>query len=162
MTLWERLYIFEIVRGLILTAVIFFRNMLRWISGGNGAATVSYPESVRADLSPVNRGKHVLTRDKDGNIKCVACYMCQWVCPARCIKIEAEEFADEFIQKRPKSFDIDFARCIFCGFCEDACPKDAIRLTPDWHISDFTRDKVMLKHKEDLMSWNPTVTKCET
>ena len=88
--------------------------------------------------------------------------MCQWVCPARCIKIEAEEFGNEIVQKRPKSFDIDFARCIFCGFCEDACPKDAIRLTSDWHISNFARDKAMLKHKEELVSWNPTITKCDT
>ncbi len=76
LTLWERAYLPEIVRGLAITSGVFLRNMGRWMTGKKGALTTYYPEETRADYSPINRGKHVLTQRPDGTPQCVACNMC--------------------------------------------------------------------------------------
>jgi NADH-quinone oxidoreductase subunit I len=154
--LWERLYVFEIVRGMSITGRVFVRNMWRWMTGRKGALTAYYPEEVRADYSPNNRGRHVLTQRADGQVQCVACNLCATACPAYCIEIEATANFDEPSHpKSPARFEIDYSRCIFCGFCVEACPEDAIRMVkevPD--LPGFDRD-IMWGRKDLLMNWHP-------
>jgi NADH-quinone oxidoreductase subunit I len=158
MGLWEKLYIFEIVRGLMITGKVFFNNMGKWVTGRKGAVTAYYPEEIRADYSPINRGRHVLTQRPGGEVQCVSCNMCATVCPAYCIEIVAEaNFADRAHPKAPKRFEIDYSRCIFCGYCVEACPEDAIRMVkevPD--LPGFDRDK-MWGNIDLLKLWKPTV-----
>lgn len=139
-------YIFDILSGLKLTLKHFFSNLF----GGKKTVTIRYPEQKRA-ISPRWRGRHRLTRHENGFIKCVACYMCETVCPANCIHIESAEIFDKSIEKYPIVFDIDELRCVFCGLCVEACPKDAIRMDTEI-ISmaynnrkqfDFVRDLLM-------------------
>ena len=89
MSLWERAYLPEILRGLGITSGVFLRNMWRWVTGRKGALTTYYPEETRVDYAPINRGKHVLTQRPDGKPQCIACNMCATVCPAKVIEIEA-------------------------------------------------------------------------
>ncbi|MDH4246628.1 MAG: NADH-quinone oxidoreductase subunit I [Deltaproteobacteria bacterium] len=116
-------YLPAIWEGLRLTVHHFVRN----IFGKRDVVTIQYPEEVRR-VAPRYRGRHRLTVREDGFIKCVACYMCETVCPAHCIHIEAGEVEDKSVEKYPVVFDIDELRCVFCGLCVEACPKDAIRM----------------------------------
>jgi NADH-quinone oxidoreductase subunit I len=130
--LWDSLYVPQIVHGMMITGRVFLANMWKWITLRKGALTAYYPEEVRADYSPNNRGRHVLTLRPNGQLQCVACNMCATACPAYCIEIVAKaDFADAAHPKSPARFEIDYARCIFCGFCVEACPEDAIRMHKD-------------------------------
>jgi NADH-quinone oxidoreductase subunit I len=167
MTLAEKLYVPEIIKGLMLTGGVFFKNLAQWFvwlsywvrgkgkGAPTGGVTVFYPEENRDDYSPINRGKHILTMRESGDPQCVACYMCATACPAFCIHIVAGEHADPNIEKYPVSFDIEIDKCVFCGYCEEACPVDAIRLTPEPRMADYQRER-MLYDKTYLLSWNPT------
>ena len=151
LTFLERIYILEVLRGLVLTAKHFFVNLWRhtlWVFGVKGvpygAATYQYPE-VRRPHAPRLRTLHRLAQRPDGTPRCVACMMCETVCPAFCIRIVAEEVDDPSIEKRPKSFDIDIGRCVFCGFCVEACPEDAIRMdTGIVEIGSLSRNGMIL------------------
>lgn len=114
-------------------------------------ATVQYPEE-RPYLAPRYRGRIVLTRDPDGEERCVACYLCSGVCPVDCIALQATE--DEHGRRYPKTFRINFSRCIYCGLCEEACPTTAIQLTPDFEMAEYDR-KNMVYEKEDLLIAGP-------
>ncbi len=119
----ERIYLFEVIRGMSVT----IGHLLRNLAHQKRMPTVQYPEEPKP--LPVRlKGRHRLTVREDGSPKCVACYMCATACPARCIKIVAEESPESTIEKRPKVFDIDLLRCVFCGYCVEACPEDAIRM----------------------------------
>jgi NADH-quinone oxidoreductase subunit I len=153
---WERSYLPEILRGLRITGGVFFANMWKWMTGRKGALTAYYPEETRADYSPNNRGRHVLTQRPDGSVQCVACNMCATVCPAYCIEIEAAaDFDDTAHPKSPLRFEIDYSRCIFCGFCVEVCPEDAIRMVKD--TPDLPRfDRTELWARKDLLKgWQP-------
>ena len=157
MDLWERLYIFEVIRGLSITGGVFFGNMWKWLTFRKGALTAYYPEELRSDYSPANRGRHVLTRRANGEAQCVTCNMCATVCPAYCIEIETRDinFDDPNHPKSPERFEIDYSRCIFCGFCVEACPEDAIRMSkevPDF--PGFDRD-IMWAKMDLLLNWKP-------
>ena len=156
MTAWERAYLPEIVRGLIVTSIVFLRNMGRWMTGRKGALTTYYPEETRFDYAPLNRGKHILTQRPDGSPQCIACNMCATVCPAKVIEIEAGfDASDSAHPKFPIRFEIDYSRCVFCGLCVEACPEDAIRMvrqTPG--LPSDSRGQMWLT-LEEMLSWQP-------
>ncbi|MFN7181757.1 MAG: NuoI/complex I 23 kDa subunit family protein, partial [Planctomycetota bacterium] len=112
-----------IARGFWVTLKHFYNNIMY----GREIATIDYPSRERG-ISPRWRGLHRLTTRPDGQVKCVACFLCATACPAQCIYIEAEEAPEPYIEKRPKKFEIDLLRCVFCGLCVEACPVDAIRM----------------------------------
>ena len=144
-SLWYLSFIPEIVRGLIITAKhILFRPRF----------TVKYPEEKYKcpgfDGSPPGyHGEHRLLRNEDGSIKCVACFMCQTVCPPQCIEIEAGEAPNG--SKVPLKFEINMLRCIYCGFCEEACPKEAIELTTKYYTVSTSRE-AKIYDKEKLLN----------
>jgi len=118
---------------------------------GHRRETVLYPEE-RPDLPPRYRGRIVLTRDPDGEERCVACYLCAVACPVDCIALAATE--DAHGRRYPEFFRINFSRCIFCGFCEDACPTLAIQLTGDFEMAEHRRQDLVYE-KEDLLISGP-------
>lgn len=115
----------ELLKGLALTMRYAFRRKV----------TLLYPEE-KTPLSPRFRGLHALRRYANGEERCIACQLCEAVCPALAITIESEMRADG--SRRTKRYDIDFTKCIFCGFCEESCPVDAIVET---HILEFHGEK---------------------
>jgi NADH-quinone oxidoreductase subunit I len=132
---------FDLLRGIwIVFTHLFYRR-----------ATVQYPEQ-RAYLPPRWRGRIVLSRDPDGEERCVACYLCAVACPVACISLQAAQ--DERGRRYPEFFRINFSRCIFCGYCEEACPTYAIQLTPDFEMSEYERQNLVYE-KEDLLISGP-------
>lgn len=109
--------------------------------------TVSYPE-VKRQLPARWRGRIVLTRDPDGEERCVACCLCSAVCPTSCITIQPTEAADE--RRYPESFQINFSRCIFCGMCEESRPTLAIQLTNDFEMCKYEHGDLIYQ-KEQLL-----------
>ena len=156
LTLWERAYLPEIMRGLAVTSTVFLRNMWRWVTGRKGALTTYYPEEKRADYAPLNRGKHILTQRPDGKPQCIACNMCATVCPAKVIEIEAGfDPTDVAHPKFPIRFEIDYSRCVFCGLCVEACPEDAIRMAPETPGLPAADRHRMWLGLEELLTWQP-------
>lgn len=151
LSLWERVYIFEAIRGIWITTKHFVSNLFYHILKLFGiikthplTPTIQYPEEQRR-LAPRLRTLHRLAVREDGSPRCVACMMCETVCPALCIEIVAEEVDDPDIEKRPQSFDIDIGKCVYCGFCVEACPEDAIRMdTGILEISSYSREGMVL------------------
>lgn len=113
--------------------------------------TINYPEQ-QVYLPPRYRGRIVLTRDPDGEERCVACNLCAVACPVGCIALQKAEREDG--RWYPEFFRINFSRCIFCGMCEEACPTTAIQLTPDFELAEFKRQD-MVYEKEDLIISGP-------
>jgi len=121
----ERIYLWEIGRGLLVTMRHFFKNLFN----PGGIPTVRYPEQTLPLAGNARyRTRHRLKLRADGTPKCVACFMCQTACPAYCIHIEAAEYPDNDAEKYPAVFDIDLSRCVMCGMCVEACPEDAIAM----------------------------------
>ncbi len=157
LTFWERTYIPEVLKGLRLTTWHFLRNMFvhtmhlfGLMKNTAGAVTIQYPEEMRA-TSPRLRTRHRLTKREDGAPRCVACMLCETVCPARCIYITAKENPDPHIEKMPASFDIDLGKCVYCGFCVEVCPEDAIRMDTQIHsIAAYSREAMYLDMNELL------------
>jgi NADH-quinone oxidoreductase subunit I len=152
LSLLERLYFLEVAKGLELTARHFFINLSRHITrtlgfriGKGATVTYQYPEERRPFAKRL-RSRHRLTKRADGTPRCVACMMCETICPARCIHIVAMEHPDPNIEKMPKVFDIDLGVCVFCGFCVEACPEDAIRMdTGIVELASYTREGMLYR-----------------
>jgi len=126
----------ELFRGLMLTGRYLFRKKI----------TVEYPEE-RTPLSPRFRGLHALRRYASGEERCIACKLCEVVCPALAITIESEERSDG--TRRTTRYDIDMTKCIFCGFCQEACPVDAIVETQEFEYASETRAE--LYYTKDML-----------
>ncbi len=124
-----RMFIPAIAEGLATTFRHFFKNTF---FKEKYTMTIQYPD-VKVEYPERFRGMHRLVPREDGTSRCVACYMCQTACPARCIRIVAGETDDEKIEKYPVVFEIDELRCVMCGLCVEACPCDAIRMDTGIH-----------------------------
>lgn len=129
-------FLWELVIGLSLTGRYLFRKKI----------TVEYPEE-RTPLSPRFRGLHALRRYENGEERCIACKLCEVVCPALAIEIESEERSDG--TRRTTRYDIDMTKCIFCGFCQEACPVDAIVETQEFEYGSEKRSD--LYYTKDML-----------
>jgi NADH-quinone oxidoreductase subunit I len=102
--------------------------------------TINYPYE-KGPLSPRFRGEHALRRYANGEERCIACKLCEAICPAQAITIEAEPREDG--SRRTTRYDIDMTKCIYCGFCQEACPVDAIVEGPNFEFAAETRAELM-------------------
>jgi NADH-quinone oxidoreductase subunit I len=145
----EKLYLPAIAAGLGVTIRHFFKNVF---SREKYTPTIQYPD-VKVVYPNRFRGMHRLVPREDGKPRCVACFMCQTACPARCIHIEAGETSDTSIEKFPVVFEIDELRCVVCGLCVEACPCDAIRMDTGFHPPPVLSRTDALIGRNDLLSY---------
>ena len=120
----------EFVSGFILAMKYFFKPK----------ATINYPFEM-GHRGPRFRGEHALRRYPNGEERCIACKLCEAVCPAQCIIIESQPRADN--ARRTTRYDIDMVKCIYCGLCQEACPVDAIVEGPNFEFSVETREELL-------------------
>ncbi len=120
----------DFLKGMWLTLKYFFRAKV----------TLNYPHE-KGPLSPRFRGEHALRRYANGEERCIACKLCEAICPAQAITIEAEPREDG--SRRTTKYDIDMTKCIYCGFCQEACPVDAIVEGPNFEYATETREELM-------------------
>ena len=121
----KSLFLLELLKGMRVTGGYLFARKF----------TVQYPEE-KAPISPRFRGLHALRRYPNGEERCIACKLCEAVCPALAITIESEQREDG--SRRTTRYDIDLTKCIFCGYCEESCPVDSIVET---HIYEYHGEK---------------------
>ena len=134
----KRLFLYELVRGFALTFLFMFKRKV----------TVNYPYE-KGPLSPRFRGEHALRRYPNGEERCIACKLCEAICPAQAITIESEPREDG--TRRTTRYDIDMTKCIYCGLCQEACPVDAIVEGPNYEYATLTHEE-LLYNKERLLA----------
>ena len=120
----------ELVSGMALTFSYLFKEKV----------TINYPYE-KGPISPRFRGEHALRRYANGEERCIACKLCEAICPAQAITIEAEPRDDG--SRRTTRYDIDMVKCIYCGLCQEACPVDAIVEGPNSEFSTETREELL-------------------
>ncbi len=121
--------LFELVHGMWMTLKYMFKKRV----------TINYPYE-KGPLGARFRGEHALRRYANGEERCIACKLCEAICPAQAITIEAEERDDG--SRRTTRYDIDMTKCIYCGFCQEACPVDAIVEGPNFEYATETREEL--------------------
>ena len=121
--------LWELLEGMWLTLRYMFRPK----------ATINYPYE-KSPQSPRFRGEHALRRYPNGEERCIACKLCEAICPALAITIEAEPRDDG--SRRTTRYDIDMTKCIYCGYCQEACPVDAIVEGPNFEFATETREEL--------------------
>jgi NADH-quinone oxidoreductase subunit I len=126
----KSLLLLEFITGLRLTLSYFFRPKI----------TLNYPYE-KGPISPRFRGEHALRRYPNGEERCIACKLCEAICPAQAITIEAEPRDDG--SRRTTRYDIDMTKCIYCGLCQEACPVDAIVEGPNFEFATETREELI-------------------
>ncbi len=140
--LLQKLYLPAIFSGMVVTLKHMFRKK----------DTMQFPEQTRV-FGERYRGVPTLVKDDEGRPKCVACYMCQFVCPPLAITISAAEYPEGHerhqIEKFPEKFDINVLRCIYCGLCEEVCPEEAIFMSKTYAVTGLSRE-LMIFDKEKL------------
>ena len=120
---------YDFIRGLLIAIKEIFKSK----------KTINYPFE-KGKISPRYRGEHALRRYPNGEERCIACKLCEAVCPAQAITIDAEPREDG--SRRTTRYDIDMTKCIYCGFCQEACPVDAIVEGPNFEFSTETREEL--------------------
>jgi NADH-quinone oxidoreductase subunit I len=141
LSLAEKTYLPQILQGLWITFSHIFKKKV----------TMQYPEQ-KWTLPDHYRGFPALVRDQDDRTKCVACFLCEFICPPLAIKIEAGELPeDSNVEKYPEKFEINMLRCIVCGLCEEVCPEEAIFLSPTFELAGSSREE-MIFDKEELLA----------
>lgn len=141
----NRLFLLEIMKGFALTLRYLFKKKV----------TLKYPHE-KGPLSPRFRGEHALRKYINGEERCIACKLCEAVCPAQAIVIEAEPRDDG--SRRTTRYDIDMTKCIYCGLCQEACPVDAIVEGPNFEYSTYTREELFYNKAKLLDNgdrWEP-------
>jgi len=123
-------FLWELLSGMAMTFKVMFKPKV----------TLNYPYE-KGPISPRFRGEHALRRYPNGEERCIACKLCEAVCPALAITIEAEPRADG--SRRTTRYDIDMTKCIYCGLCQEACPVDAIVEGPNFEFATETREELM-------------------
>jgi len=137
----ETLLMTELARGMSLTFVMFWKEKV----------TLNYPME-KAPLSPRFRGEHALRRYATGEERCIACKLCEAICPAQAITIDTEVRDDG--ARRTTRYDIDMTKCIYCGFCQEACPVDAIVEGPNFEYATETHEELLYDKQKLLENGN--------
>ncbi len=165
LTFAEKIYLPSIVAGMAIT----FNHLKRMLTGKT-KVVMQYPEEKWDSNMPEHyRGAPTLVTDEHGRERCVACQLCEFICPPRAITIKPGEIPSTSrfakVEKYPEAFEIDMIRCIYCGLCEEVCPEQAIFLRKDYALTGTTR-RDMVHDKEKLYElggvftglihkWNP-------
>ena len=165
MSFMERLYIWEVIKGVTQTFGDMVKHLVLYLLQVVGLnknhkpwATYQYPDESRP-YAPRYRGRHRLTLNDDGAVRCTACFLCATACPANCIYIEATEHDNSDIEKFPARYEIDTLLCIYCGYCVEACPVDAIRMDTGIHPEIYPPDpRAFIEDKETLMTRSRVLT----
>ena len=135
----KQLFLKEFVHAFVLAMKYFFAPKV----------TLNYPHE-KGVLSPRFRGEHALRRYPNGEERCIACKLCEAICPAQAITIEAGPRRNDGT-RRTTRYDIDMTKCIYCGFCQEACPVDAIVEGPNFEYAAETREELMF-NKDKLLA----------
>ena len=135
--IFKTIFLIEFVSGLSIAIKEMFRK----------SKTINYPFE-KGPISPRMRGEHALRRYPSGEERCIACKLCEAVCPAQAITIESTERPDG--SRKTTRYDIDMLKCIYCGLCQESCPVDAIVQGPNFEFATETREELIYS-KEKLL-----------